>query len=330
MRQNKPVLNSVRICACLFVVLVHAASIFSVWGQEIPVFLTPVRMLADTGDVIFMSVSAYLLFIKEFTWADNVRKKVRTILVPLIFWNLFWMIVETTAHMVMPGMFDNAFAGGWQILAGFTGIPFYLDPYYVPFWFLCDLFALNLMAPLFRIASEKAWPIVLIAAAVLWLSPLHYRIRIPFAFFALGCVLAEQEALREGLKKLPVTAVTAAGIGMGVLCMFVHSEILYRCGIVIMMAAVFRVCLLIEQKSTQDRFRAWMPYTMIVYALHGKVLMLLQRVYAALIPYSVLSGILGYFLTAAAAALISVVCGMLLRKLLPRVFALSTGGRVQY
>ena len=129
----------------------------------------------------FFFISAILLFRREFDWADNVRKKLRTLIAPYFILNAFWIAAYFVAQKlpVISGFFGNEskIIADWGVvdyIDGFFGIlpssgagSFY-SPFVSPLWFLRDLFVLNLIAPLLKKAVDRFPKAVLVLLALVY------------------------------------------------------------------------------------------------------------------------------------------------------------------
>ena len=191
-----------RLGAALLVVFVHSGNLILAYQAETPMFLKPFLMLADAGDAIFMMISGYLLFLHPFQYGSMLKKKVRTILVPLVLWNLIWILIDLV-RLDLRGTASGILTwpvSTWTI--NLFGIPFHTAPFYMPFWFLTDLFGLILLSPLIRFLTKKTPFLAGAGIVILWFMPISYRIRIPFCFFLFGALLAEYPQWKEKLKSI--------------------------------------------------------------------------------------------------------------------------------
>lgn len=104
----------------------------------------------------FFFVSGFLLFSKKFTWVSNMKKKVKSILVPYILINSFWILFFKIMQSIQ--MTAAWFSGEAYQIEGIEGVlNAYCNPIplYYPFWFLRDLFILNVFARAIYIIANK-------------------------------------------------------------------------------------------------------------------------------------------------------------------------------
>ena len=327
--ERNPSLDMMKVFAAFCIVMVHSDNLFREYGTVMPRFLVPFAAAANTGNALFMIIAGYLLFVKNEPWTVNLKKKVRTLLVPMVLWNMIWIAAEALGHHFMPLRFDDVLswnAGTW--LVSLFGVPFLKDPYYMPFWFLVDLFALNVLSPLIRMLCTKVPVVCGMAAAVLWFLPLSYRIRIPFVFFTLGCLLTLYPDLREKGKNIPSAAVyTAAAAGIALACIN-YSDLTIKVSVMLVLPAAARLCTaLTERNCALKAMHACLPYLIVIYAVHGKVLVVLQQVWTRLVPLSTAAMCAGYLALPAVTVIVCLAFGYCLKRLFPKLSSLLTGGR---
>lgn len=326
---REPSLDMMKVFAAFCIVMVHSDNLFREYGTGMPRFLVPFGAIANTGNALFMIIAGYLLFVKNEPWAVNLKKKVKTLLVPMILWNLIWIAAEALGHHFMPVRFDDVLSwspADW--LVSLFGVPFFKDPYYMPFWFLVDLFALNILSPLIRILCEKLPVLSGIAAAVLWFLPLVYRIRIPFVFFTAGCLLALYPDLSRKGKQLPAAVVYALAAAGVVLACVRYDDLTIKATVLMFLPAAARLCAAFAEKDTGRKImRLCLPHLIVIYAVHGKVLMVLQQVWTRLVPLSSAALCAGYFVLPAVTVTGCLIFGWCLRKLFPHLSGWLTGGR---
>ena len=99
--------------ACLMVVFIHSFNLFAYIGRNdvdiLQLIMSPVRMLTKLGVPIFFIVSGYLSknTLKKMSYKDMVLKKIRTLLIPYILWNVIYMVFELVGYCVLPDSFED-------------------------------------------------------------------------------------------------------------------------------------------------------------------------------------------------------------------------------
>ena len=288
MRRNV-VFDMMKLSAAFCVVMVHSDYLFRVYGTAVPSFLRPAAALANTGNTVFMMVSGYLLYTRNEPYGKNLKKKIRSILVPLVLWNILWIIAEMIGHRFLPYRFENV--ADWTALRwleALFGVPFLRDPYYMPFWFLIDLFALNVLAPVIRWLCRRVPAVYAAGLAVLWFLPLSYRIRIPFVFFSAGCFFAEYAVLREHIRSIPAVWCIVPAVAAGMLVWFRYDDLTVKLTILMFLPVVYRFCRYFSTTGAGQRLLGiCLPYLIVIYAVHAKILIVFQKNPAAQIHLQV-------------------------------------------
>ena len=69
-------------------------------------------------------------------------------------------------------------------------------------------------------------------------------------------------------------------------------------------------------------------YQFIVYVVHGVLMPQLLKIYIRVVPLNGIFILLGYFFMILSGVLVSLVFGITLKKLFPKIYAVLTGGRI--
>ena len=185
----------------------------SAWDDFVRFFIS--QGVARVAVPLFFLVSGYLFFLGQWSWskyAGKLKRRVNTLLIPFLFWNLAtWAIYTAGRRIPQTRMY---FGGGvWppagQVsFLGYIGALFGISARYpidYQFWFIRDLIALVVLAPVIYFLLRGKWllPFLLIlfglwfAAAWpdLWPSIVH-SIFLPeqieaTLYFSLGAYLSQ-------------------------------------------------------------------------------------------------------------------------------------------
>lgn len=185
----------------------------SAWADFMRFFIS--QGVARVAVPLFFLVSGYLFFLGQWSWskyAGKLKRRVNTLLIPFLFWNLAtWAIYTIGRNIPQTKMY---FGGGlWPpaesvSFLGYIGALFGISARYpidYQFWFIRDLIALVVLAPAiyFLLRGKWALPFLIFlfglwfAAAWpdLWPSLLH-SIFLPeqleaTLFFSLGAFLSQ-------------------------------------------------------------------------------------------------------------------------------------------
>lgn len=293
---------------------------------------------------LFMLISSVLLYRRPFTWADNMKKKLRTVAVPYLFWNSVWVLVFFIGQSIpyFTTFFPNTDKlvrnfGVLEWIMVYTGNPlgswasdWY--PFYYPFWFLKDLFIFNLLAPAIRRAIDKAPVTVLSIALLCWFCNVHLFLfgTETFLFFLLGCYVVRYRLdirLIDNIRLFDLLPVYAAIIVVqylwGHLFPFA-SNLTLLLGVVVFI----RLSRTLYLHSQSRKFFTWISsYVFIIYSCHEFTLSFSRKLLGRLLPQMVSVQIFAYLLLPLIITALCVLVAVILQKLLPRFYGLVTGGR---
>lgn len=158
------------------------------------------RILATVAVPLFFFISGYLFFCKidNFdgkTYISKLKIRVRTLLIPYLFWNLFTIVLLLFAAQLFPGMMPGfhklidsydwidwlwAF---WDTGHGNPGVA-YAMPINYPFWFIRDLMGVMLLSPLVYFLVRKFKHYVVCLFGICWLIDCWYDVT-GFSIFAI-------------------------------------------------------------------------------------------------------------------------------------------------
>ena len=185
-------INSIRLAALRFplitlVIYIHARSGTITFGDATVSFNSSIvdgvkRTISDgiarTAVPLFFLLSGYLIFYGQKTWSwtgfgAKIRRRVDTLLVPYVFWNLALFIILAIVQSTSLRVFFNS-SGilrnmTWQQQAVWVlGLQRY--PINYQFWFIRDLMILVLSGPLWFLLARQIWVAVMAIAglAIFW------------------------------------------------------------------------------------------------------------------------------------------------------------------
>ena len=319
----------IKVVATVFVLYIHGANLFGYSNCEVPRYLIPLMALFECAVPAFMSVSGYLLFRKPLRFGENIKKKTWRLAIPFLIWSIFWIVFELLGHIVMPDKFSNILGWGLKdILMGVFGIPFYQSPLYGPLWYVRDLFLLSIIAPLIERIIRKYPSLVFIFAMVLWFAPFNQHLREAVCFFLIGAAISCYKQ-SEKLVKLLDYRIGLILLALGVFCSVQSSWIMYRASTMPFLGFFIILANALARTGEIGRFcREKVRFTFFVYVIHGKILSIIQILYATKFP-SLSAIIIGYFTISSFLFICCLECGILFQHLMPRLFAFCNGETIR-
>lgn len=327
-------INFIKCISTYLVVMVHSANILTYAevedGTLIERVLVPFRACSSFGVPFFFIISGYLLFLKDFDWKQNIVKKSKSLLIPFFFWNLAWMLFEFVAGSYLSGLFEDF--SRWTISDFLLNLSF--RPFYAPFWFIWWLFLMNLLAGVIKWLLNRSQVILAVLIIAIWYMPfsMEYvtRARQSIVFFVIGGMIAFNKDLLGSLiekhkKELCFACsfvVLLALLGNGFVGPIVEKTIM-----IIGVLAMFMLLVCLSESLDNCFCDKWVKHTFLIYALHGKILSVLQIMAVRLFEQNEMMIVLEYFVLPILVVIICVILSILYKKVLPNLYKFSIGGR---
>jgi fucose 4-O-acetylase-like acetyltransferase len=347
-------INSLRFLLMVFVVIIHngiTEKSFTGRGiaAAVPDYVENVQRLIGIITAIavplFFLISAYLLYTKEQSFVPVLKKKCRSIAVPYILWNLLFALLYLTMQ-TLP--FTKAFfkTDAEHLISGYGVIDWidvfwgkityrneYGHPFAGQFWFIRDLFILNIFFIGIKKLSDKFPLGTFVLFLILWVNNIDIYIVSPEAliFFTLGYYAVKYNLGIKNIDLIKITDLTAV-YGITVILEYLFTEsmpVLHKINIIIGCIYFLKISGYIIENIKLYKILAWLEkYAFTVYAVHMAVMPQFLKVYIKIVPLNGVYILLGYFLVIIFGIIVSIIFGIIVRKLFPKIFSVLTGGRV--
>ncbi len=307
------------------------------------------RVIARCSVPGFFFLAAVLLYRKPFRWGDNMKKKVRSLVVPYLiintFWVLFYFIGQSIPQTRQYFANQNKLVASWGIqeyLNAYLGlIPnsegTAYNPMVAPLWFVRDLFVLNLLAPMLKKIIDRFPKVIFVLLVAMVVLDVNTHIfclsTTALAYFCFGYYL-----VRSGKHLTDADHIPAVPL----LLVYVLSGVLIGVAVYLQMAPMEPVVRFINVVSgflVFFRFGTRFPsrvekkvlwvaqYSFPIYIFHEPALGMLQKLSVKFLDTGAAAQAVTYF----AAPVVIFVCTLafsaILQRFLPRLYALVTGGR---
>lgn len=306
------------------------------------------RIITFSAVPIFFMLSSVLLYAKEFTWKSNMKKKLKSLVLPYILWitlYIFMYFLGQTFPMTS-GFFANA---GRKVrdmslmdfIGAYTGIGGH-GLFVNALWFIRDLVIMNLVAPVLKRAIDEFPLICLVLIAVLWnvgsIPECLILNKLSVVFFALGYYIVKYGFRMRTIDKLSTAGIIFIYVVMVTIefCFYKEGSDLRKAAhsftIIIGIVLLIKLSGLIIRKSETNVPQALITvasYSFFVYASHDFVQTVLKKVADHTLPQTDFIQMIEYFLIPFLVCFICVVAGILVNKLLPPVYGIMTGARKQ-
>jgi fucose 4-O-acetylase-like acetyltransferase len=336
------------------VVIIHNGISAKVFAQRniaaiIPDYVENVQrfigIITAVAVPLFFLIAGYLLYFKEKDFVPVLKKKSRTILLPYVLWNLllvfFYFLMQTLPFTKQFFMTDpehlikNYGVIDWiDVFAGkFTERREYNYPFVYQFWFLRDLFILNLCFIGIKKLVDKFPLGTFILLLILWINNIKIYIVSPEAmlFFSFGYYIVKyniNESLVDRIKILDITII----YGITIILEYLFLEkmpTLHKVNILVGYVYFLKISQYFVKNMVLYNILAWLEkYQFIVYAIHGVIMPQILKIYIKYVPLNGFFILAGYFVMILFGVFVSLVFGIIFKKLLPKIYGILIGGRI--
>jgi hypothetical protein len=345
-------INTVRFLLIALIVVEHN-TLFEVhfsWGIEtltIPEYVNIIRTLfsdiiVSSATPLFSIISSYLLYSKETRFLSVLKKKSKTIFLPYILWNtlslLFFLIGQNTSftkQYFSENFIKDFTAIDWidVFIGKFTELREYQFPLVYQFHFLRDLYILSLLFLVIKKIVDK-FPFGTISLFfIIWVGNINIYLVAPrvLFFFTVGyyvvkyswdCKKIDQIKMYDILSVYTITVITRLFFNEKVPIIF-NINVLVGVILFIKLTKYF-----VDNTKIYNALSGLSKYAFFVFATHGIALGIMQKISIKIIPMRNAWLLLQYFSGSIFVIIILVLIGTMLRKLLPKTYAVLTGGRI--
>jgi surface polysaccharide O-acyltransferase-like enzyme len=346
-------IHSLRFLLIVFVVFIHNTVIdsginFSDGTQtfEAPFDVAKVKELAGTFTAtavpLFFLISGFLLFIKEPKYMENLKRKCRTILLPYILWTILvilFLFAAQSFNFTKP-YFANLIVRDFSPMdwtgafAGHFGrfIEAYNNPLVYQFWFLRDLFVLNLLSVIIKKIVDLCPGGAFVLFFLLWIGGMNLYVVNAGAlfFFALGYYIVKYSISCRHLDNIKTFDMAIMYIITIITSLFFREKITVISAMNIIVGIVFFVksSRAFIKEDKMYALLAWLEqYSFWVYETHGIVIAAMIKASVKIMPMNGGWLLVHYFMVTLLCIFALVGIGILFRKLFPKIFLVLTGGR---
>lgn len=300
---------------------------------------------------LFFIFAAYINESKQYTLAVTLRKKTKSLLIPLLAWTSLVTFGKIGVKFLLITMFPDKVSHTLPFISGdevwslkqwifaFIGnydnpfTSFLCEPYIMPLYFIRDLFILSLIHPLlkkiinripfafgcflFVIYYLRLRPVIVCSNALTFYSAGIYFAKYRFNFFEFA----------DRIKWIHIAVASAALIFISVMIhniqhgfnVFISCLILLKISKVLLEANDGKISNLLKKLSF---------FSFFIYAMHlcGPLQFASQK-WFKYIPSNVATDIIEYFLVPVFVCAAATLTGLFLKRFIPKFFSLLNGGR---
>jgi surface polysaccharide O-acyltransferase-like enzyme len=313
---------------------------------EVPFYVAKIQEFTDTITCVavplFFLISGFLLYVKEPNFFENLKKKGKTILLPYFLWAIlviFFLFAAQSFSFTKP-YFANlivrnfspmdwigAFIGHFGKFAEPSGHPLVYQ-----FWFLRDLFVLNLLFVIIKKIVDLCPGGAFLLFFLLWIGGINIYIVSTGAlfFFALGYYIVKYNINYKHIDGIRTKDMVIMYIITIITYMFFKERVINISAINIITGILLFIKLSYSFVKTERIYKtlSWLEqYAFWVYATHGIVIAAMIKVSVKIMPMNNGWLLINYFGVTLLCIFILVGIGIIFRKTFPKIFSILTGGR---
>lgn len=295
----------------------------------------------------FFFLSAMLLYRKDFTYFDNIKKKMKTLAIPYVILNTFWICFYFIAQHI--GFISIYFSNPDNIIAEWNWID-YINAYFgfmpkndtlsyypmlYPLWFMRDLIFLNIVAlPLKKIIDM--FPGYIFALLIVLLL---FNIQIPIfclsqsslVYFLFGYYFIKLGIHLSDIDKVnTVLTLCLYGIMIFLDCLTRNMtwHYLFRTLSIIIGIMFFYQCATNIKNSSFKKKILWLSrFSFPIYLFHEMSLTITKKLMARLLPTESVYQVLMYFGIPVIIFIYCIILSNILNKYVPKLYFVLVGGR---
>ena len=295
----------------------------------------------------FFFLSAILLYRKDFTWSDNIKKKIKTLFIPYVILNTFWICFYFTAQHIGPVSiyfsnpdniisewnwidFINAYLG---FIPKIDALSYY--PILYPLWFMRDLMFLNIVALQLKKIIDMFPRFIFALLIVMLLFNIQFHIfclsQSSLVYFCFGYYFVKLGFHLSDTDKLnPMITFCLYIIIVLLDCLTRNMPWHYLMRTIsIIMGIIFfyRFTTNIVDSAFKKRALWLSGFSFSIYLFHEMSLTITKKLLAKLLPTGPVFQVLLYFGIPVIIFIYCIVLSNILNKCVPKLYCILVGGR---
>lgn len=219
--KESKLLNIIKLFSIILVLYIHSFSSIEYTFESNNIMFNTIQLIeyvitqviARAGVPLFFLISSILLYRKDFTFEENLKKKIKRILIPYIICNSIWILIFYVFQNF--DIFSKFFTNNENTIKSwnaFNWIDAYIPifyrtkPFVYPLWFLKDLFILNLFAKIIKMLIDRIPKAFLAFLIIMWLLNINLMIIEiqSLLFFSLGYYIVKYNIRFKKVDKINV------------------------------------------------------------------------------------------------------------------------------
>lgn len=333
----------IKFISIILVVYLHSYSVEVHFSDGTSVFELPVwlqlferglsQIAAGCSVQIFFLISSVLFFRTDQTYGAVIRKKIKTLLLPYLIWNSFWIIVFAVLQS-MP--FTSVYFSGNNTPVLQCSLREWLGLYGIgqnypqcyPLWFMRDLMVMFMIYPVIK-AGVKRFPEVMFASSIiLMVIPVSFYGKIALEWFILGAVLVKEQIHITALDYIPLSGLFSVYLLGAAAALFLDIAVVKNIFILIGVLFWIRLSKTIYSNEKLRSIFLWLSkWIFIIYVFHELTLSSVRKICQRLLPVTPLILCAEYLMIPILVITGCIIAGMVLKRIMPGLYTVLTGER---
>lgn len=304
------------------------------------------RIITFSAVPLFYLISSILLYSKEFTWINNMKKKIKTLILPYVIWISLYILVYfigqslpqtrvffANAGRLVSNMTIFDFIGAY---CGIIGQGIFVNA----LWFLRDLILLNILAIVIKKAIDKFPGLCMLGIVLLWVlggTPLTFVLNTQsICFFSLGYYVVKYKKRMATIDTIPLWELIISYLVLLLLeyRFYVLDNSLrisaHAFTVVIGITVIIRISGLIcnsDKIICPKIFRLIAQYSFFIYVTHDLVQTILKKITSTIFEQTLEIQFLEYLLVPIMTCIICMVFAIGLERIVPSLYSVLSGSR---
>ena len=336
-------INILKTISIIFVVYIHAYAVEVGFAGEVNSLGLPLwlnlfedfisKVISGFAVPMYFFLSAVLLFKSERKYIPTMKNKVKTLVVPYLFWNtvgvLIFIILQSLSFTApfFSGASTPILESSFREWLSMYGIgPEYPKVY--PLWFLRDLIVVTAVYPVVKAITDKLPVISLVCGVILVIKPGIIPFQTAAAWFMIGAYIVKMNQRMKQLDSLPVVLCVLIYIIASIVSLVAKIEILNRVYLIIGVLFWLRMSKEIYNHSlTYSWVKKISPWIFVIYAFHEPAMTALKKLCLKILPTTPVYLFLEYIMIPIVIIGVCICVGYLFKKMMPQLYRIATGER---
>lgn len=338
-------LNILKYIAIIFVVYIHSYAIEINFADGTSNLMLPWWLLSLENFIsqvitrcavpMFFLISSILLFKTERSYKKTIIGKARTLLIPYLIWNSFWIFVVILLQSLS---FTAPFFSGsktpimqssvseWLALYGVgLSLPY---PQAYQLWFMRDLMVVTLFFPIIGKVAGKFPKSLLIFSVTLLFLPIDFPLKQALLWFCVGACIVNLRIHITIFDGIAMWKFSLLYVSCAFFTLIANHAIINTLFILVGIVYWIRVSKYIfDFEKIRSFFIKLSEWTFIIYAAHELTLTSLKKVWIKLLPTQPIWLLIEYLVLPIVVIAGCSIVGAVFKKVAPKLYSISTGAR---